>query len=55
MHRIWIGLDPKIVMSATGSFIAGAVLVLHVWAFGQFNWPGTLKAKYATTPPAATR
>jgi len=54
MHRVWVGLDPHIILSAVGSFVAGTVLVLHIWAFGQFNWPGTLKAKYAT-PPAATR
>ena len=33
---------------------AGAVLVMHLFAFSQLNWPGTLKATYAT-PPAATR
>jgi hypothetical protein len=54
MYRIWVGLDPHVIMSGIGSFIAGAVLVLHMWAFNQFNWPGTLKAKYAT-PAAATR
>ena len=52
MYRIWIGLDPKIVMSLTGTAISVMVLVLHVWAFNQFNWPASLKAKYAT---AATR
>ncbi len=54
MHRIWMGTDPKLVMSGLGAFLVGTVLVLHIWAFGQFNWPGTLKATYAT-PPAATR
>jgi hypothetical protein len=54
MHRIWVGLEPRLIMSVLGSFIAGAVLVLHIWAFNQFNWPGTLKATYATAP-AATR
>ncbi|MCO4100800.1 MULTISPECIES: light-harvesting protein [Gemmatimonas] len=54
MHRIWMGTDPHIIMSALGSFLVGAVLVMHIWAYGQFNWPATLKAKYAT-PPAATR
>ncbi|WP_353269307.1 hypothetical protein [Gemmatimonas sp.] len=54
MHRIWMGNDPNLIMSALGTFLVGCVLVLHIWAFGQFNWPGTLKAKYAT-PAAATR
>ncbi|MEI6738918.1 MAG: hypothetical protein WCK74_01275 [Gemmatimonadaceae bacterium] len=54
MYRIWIGLDPHLIMGGIGSFIAGAVLTMHLWAYSQFNWPGTLKAKYAT-PTAATR
>ncbi len=54
MHRIWIGLDPKIVMSVTGSFIAGTVLVIHLFAFRVVNYPASTIAKYAS-PPAATR
>jgi len=54
MYRIWIGLDPHLIMGGIGSFIAGAVLIMHMWAYSQFNWPASLKAKYAT-PPAATR
>jgi hypothetical protein len=54
MHRLWVGLDPHIILSVLGSFITGAVLVLHLWAFNQFNWPGTLKATYSNAP-AATR
>ncbi len=49
-----MGTDPHIIMSALGSFLVGCVLVLHMWAFSQFNWPASLKAKYAS-PPAATR
>lgn len=52
MHRIWIGLDPKIIMSVIGSFIAGTVLVIHMFAFSQLNWPGTLKATYSNAPGA---
>ncbi|WP_298268786.1 light-harvesting protein [Gemmatimonas sp.] len=56
MHRIWMGHDPNIIMSALGSFLVGAVLVMHIWAYGQFNWPATLKAKYAPlTAQAATK
>jgi hypothetical protein len=54
MYRIWIGLDPHVIMSGIGSFLAGAVLVMHMWAYQQFNWPASLKAKYANTA-AATR
>ena len=54
MYRIWIGLDPHLIMGGIGSFIAGAVLIMHLFAFNQLNWPSTLKAKYAT-PSAATR
>lgn len=53
MHRIWVGLDPQIIMSVVGSFVAGTVLVIHIFAFNQLNWPGTLKAKYATPSAAA--
>ncbi len=52
MYRIWIGLDPKIVMSLTGTAISVMVLVIHLFAFKVVNYPGTTVAKYAT---AATR
>jgi hypothetical protein len=52
MHKIWQGLDPHIVLAAVGTFISGAVLVMHIWAFGQFGWPKDLKAKY--NPQAAS-
>jgi uncharacterized integral membrane protein len=54
MHRIWVGLDPQIIMSVLGSFIAGTVLVIHLFAFRVVNYPGSTMAKYAT-PAAATR
>jgi hypothetical protein len=29
---------------------------MHMWAFSQFNWPSSLKAKYANTAtPAAVK
>jgi hypothetical protein len=46
MHRVWIKLDPHMVLMATGTFVAGAVLVMHIFAFGQLGWPKSLKAKY---------
>jgi hypothetical protein len=42
------------IMGGLGSFLVGAALFMHMWAFSQFNWPASLKATYAT-PPAATR
>ncbi len=54
MHRIWVGLDPQIIMSVVGSFVAGTVLVIHLFAFRVVNFPGSTIAKYAT-PAAATR
>lgn len=55
MHRIWVGLDPRIVLSVLGSFIAGTVLVIHLFAFRVVNFPGSTISKYATPPAAATR
>lgn len=49
MYRIWIGLDPKIVMSLSGTAISIMVLVIHVFAFKVVNYPGTTIAKYAAT------
>ena len=51
MYRIWMGLNARMIMSALGTAIAGMVLTLHVWAFGQFGWPKSVKAKY--NPPSA--
>jgi hypothetical protein len=39
-------------LAAVGSFVVGAVLVMHIFAFGQLGWPKSLKAKY--NPPAAS-
>ncbi len=50
MHRVWIGLNAHAVLAATGMFVAGTVLVIHMFAFGQLGWPKSLKAKY--NPPA---
>jgi hypothetical protein len=50
MYKIWQGLSPHGVLMGVGTFISGAVLVMHIWAFGQFGWPKSLKAKY--NPPA---
>jgi hypothetical protein len=49
MYKIWQGQSPHLVLAMVGAFISGAVLVMHIWAFGQFGWPKDLKAKY--NPP----
>jgi hypothetical protein len=46
MHRVWIGLDAHQVLMGTATFVVGAVLVMHIFAFGQLGWPKDLKAKY---------
>jgi hypothetical protein len=50
MHRIWIGLEPRQVLGFAGVFVAGTVLVLHIFAFGVVGYPKTTKMKY--NPPA---
>ena len=52
MHRIWVGLDARIIMSVVGSFVVGTVLVIHMFAYSQLNWPASLKATYANAPGA---
>jgi hypothetical protein len=52
MYRIWIGLDPKLVMAASGSAITVIVLVLHLTAFKALNWPGYITDQY--NPAAAS-
>ncbi len=54
MHRLWVGLDPHIVLSVLGSFIAGTVLVIHLFAFNVVNYPDSTIEKYSS-PAAATR
>ena len=53
MHRVWIGLEPRQALMGFGTFVVGAVLVMHIWAFGQFGWPKSLKAKYNASAVAS--
>jgi hypothetical protein len=46
MHRIWIGLDPKMVMSLSGTAVSIIVLVIHLFAFKVVNYPGSVAQKY---------
>ncbi len=52
MHRIWVGLDARVVLSAVGSAITIMVLVIHLFAFKVVNYPGSTIVKYH---PAATK
>lgn len=52
MHRIWIGLQPRMVVFALHSFVAITVLVIHIFAFNVVGYPRTTKAKYAQTTAA---
>ena len=53
MHRVWIGLQPREALMVFGTFVVGAVLVMHIFAFGQLGWPKTLKAKYNASAVAS--
>lgn len=53
MYRIWIGLEPRLIMSALGTALSAMVLTLHLWAFTTFGWAKQLKQKY--NPPAAAQ
>jgi hypothetical protein len=57
MHRIWMGNDPNLIMSALGTFLVGCALVIHVWAYSITGWPKYKKAQYQAqlAAPAAVR
>ncbi|MFN0099314.1 MAG: hypothetical protein ACKVS7_11600 [Gemmatimonadaceae bacterium] len=56
MFRAWIGLNGHEVLMGTAAFVVTAVLVMHIFAFGQLGWPKSLKAKYNPSAVAsATR
>jgi|APCry1669188910_1035180.scaffolds.fasta_scaffold61884_3 hypothetical protein len=46
MHRIWVGLDPRVVLSCVGTGVTIMVLVMHLFAFKALNWPGSISQKY---------
>ncbi|MCU0626119.1 MAG: hypothetical protein MUF21_06470 [Gemmatimonadaceae bacterium] len=52
MYRIWVGLDPKLVMACLGGAIALMVLTIHIFAFDNLGYPASVKAKYPTYSPA---
>ncbi len=55
MYRIWIGLDPRMILSVLGSFISVLALVIHLFAFKVVNYPGSVMQKYPNYKAAATR
>lgn len=46
MYRIWIGLQPRMIVFAVHTFVAVAVLFMHFWAFPVMGWPDNIKQKY---------
>lgn len=46
MHRIWVGLDARVILSVTGSAVTIMVLVMHLFAFKALNFPGSISQKY---------
>ncbi|MCU0627833.1 MAG: hypothetical protein MUF21_15380 [Gemmatimonadaceae bacterium] len=54
MHRIWLGLDPKIVMGCLGGAVSIIVLVIHAFAFNVVGYPKSTMAKYSSAPAAAS-
>ncbi|MCU0627831.1 MAG: light-harvesting protein [Gemmatimonadaceae bacterium] len=52
MYRIWIGLQPRMVVFGLHSFVAITVLVIHLFAFKVVNYPASIKAKYSQTTAA---
>ena len=47
MYRIWIGLDPRMILGALGSGLMIMALVIHLFAFKVVNYPSG-GARYAT-------
>lgn len=52
MYRIWIGLQPRMVVFGLHSAVAIIVLVIHLFAFKVVGYPRTTMAKYSQTTAA---
>lgn len=54
MYRIWIGLDPKLVLGAVMGGVSIIVLVIHLFAFSVVGYPSMGNAqRYTSTSPSA--
>jgi hypothetical protein len=51
MYRMWKGLEPRFVLSLTGTAMALLAVYIHIWAFSISGWPKSTRVKY--NPPAA--
>jgi hypothetical protein len=51
MYRMWKGLEPRFVLSLTGTAVTLIVIFNHILAINTLGWPKYVKAKY--NPPAA--
>jgi hypothetical protein len=52
MHRIWIGLNPRMVLFAVHTGVSIMVLVIHLFAFSVVNYPALGNEKYQTVQAA---
>ncbi len=46
MYRIWIGLNPRLVLFAVHTAVSLIVLFIHLFAFSVVNYPNHIQAKY---------
>ena len=46
MHRIWIGLEPRMVVFGLHTAVAIMVLVIHLFAFNVIGYPQSIRQKY---------
>ncbi len=46
MYRIWIGLNPRMVLFAMHTGVSLIVLFIHLFAFKVVGYPDHVKAKY---------
>ncbi|MCU0626117.1 MAG: hypothetical protein MUF21_06460 [Gemmatimonadaceae bacterium] len=46
MHRIWIGLEPRLVVFAVHTAVAIIVMVIHLFAFNVIGYPQSIRQKY---------
>ncbi|MDX2183484.1 MAG: hypothetical protein SFW08_05805 [Gemmatimonadaceae bacterium] len=53
MYRIWIGLEPRMIMSLLGTALSAMCLVIHLFAFDVLGYPKNAKMKW--NPPASAQ
>ncbi len=48
MYRIWVGLNPRMVLFAVHTGVSIMALVIHLFAFRVVNYPTAGNEKYQT-------